>query len=132
MAALVVPGAPVSVLADHGLGEEITEKLMAAGITTVERLGDMTPEQLQEIPGFDPDMIERLQQAVMSYYGQFEMGAEAAAPEAAVESEVAVESGMAVGSDAPVESEAPVEGGVEQERENQSVTIENGEPSESR
>src|ERR1700685_464454 len=49
MAALVVPGAPVSVLIDHGLPEAIVEKLMAASVPTVERLGSMTPEQLEEI-----------------------------------------------------------------------------------
>ena len=72
MAALVVPGAPVSVLADQGLADSIIEALIAAGITTVEHLGEMTPEQLQEIPGIEPDAVEVLQNAVGSYYGQFE------------------------------------------------------------
>ena len=36
---LVVPGAPVSVLIDHGLTEELVEKLMEAGVTTVEQAG---------------------------------------------------------------------------------------------
>ena len=58
MAALVVPGAPVSVLIDHGLTEAVVEKLMAAGVTTVEKLGSMTPEELEEIPGIDPEMVE--------------------------------------------------------------------------
>ncbi len=39
MAALVVPGAPVSVLMDHGLTEAMVEKLMAGGVTTVESSG---------------------------------------------------------------------------------------------
>ena len=51
MAALVVPGAPVSVLIEHGLPEKLVEKLMEGGIATVEKLGSMTPEQLEEIPG---------------------------------------------------------------------------------
>ena len=51
MEALVVPGAPVSVLIDHGLTETLVEKLMEAGVGTVEKLGAMTPEQLEEIPG---------------------------------------------------------------------------------
>jgi transcription termination/antitermination protein NusA len=72
MAALVVPGAPVSVLADQGLPDSMIEALIAAGITTVEHLGGMTPEQLQEIPGIEPDAVEVLQNAVGSYYGQFE------------------------------------------------------------
>lgn len=72
MAALVVPGAPVSVLTEHGIPEPAIESLMAAGITTVEHLGGMTPEQLQETPGIDPVMVEALQAAVGTYYGQFE------------------------------------------------------------
>jgi len=72
MAALVVPGAPISVLIDHGLGEKLMEKLTEADVTTVEQLGQMTPEQLEEIPGIGPKMVERIQAAVVSYYGQFE------------------------------------------------------------
>jgi len=72
MAALVVPGAPVSVLMDHGITEKVVEKLMQAGIPTVERLGSMTPEELQEIEGIDPDTVEGIQLAVNSYYMQFE------------------------------------------------------------
>jgi N utilization substance protein A len=80
MAALVVPGAPVSVLVDHGITESLVEKLNEAQITTVEQLGAMTPEQLEEIPGIGPKMVERIQAAVVAYYGQFEnqMGAPAA------------------------------------------------------
>ena len=51
MAALVVSGAPVSVLIDHGLAENIVERLMEGGIGTVEKLGGMTPEELEAIPG---------------------------------------------------------------------------------
>jgi N utilization substance protein A len=72
MAALVVPGAPVSVLTDNGLPDAVVETLLAAGISTVEQLGGMTPEQLQETPGIEPDMVETIQTAVVSYYGQFE------------------------------------------------------------
>jgi len=72
MAALVVPGAPVTVLMDHGLAEAVAEKLMAAGVATVEKLGAMTPEQLEEIPGVDDEMVNNIQTAVVGYYGQFE------------------------------------------------------------
>src|SRR5450755_1000496 len=41
---MVVPGAPVSVLRDHGVTAEIVEKLVQGGIPTVEALGAMTPE----------------------------------------------------------------------------------------
>jgi transcription termination/antitermination protein NusA len=75
MSALVVPGAPVSVLMDNGLNDAMIAKMMEAGITTVEKLGAMTPEELEATPGIEPEMVEQIQQAVVSYYGQFE-GAE--------------------------------------------------------
>jgi N utilization substance protein A len=73
MAALVVPGALVSVLIDFGLGEELAGKLGESGVSTVEKLGSMTPEQLEEIPGIGPN-LEKIQWAVNNYYGQFESG----------------------------------------------------------
>jgi N utilization substance protein A len=83
MAALVVPGAPVSVLIDHGLPEAIVDKLMAAGVPTVERLGSMTPEELEAIE-IGPEVVGQLQAAVNGYYGQFEssvQGEQKAEPE---------------------------------------------------
>src|SRR5258705_4086674 len=76
MAALVAPGAPVSVLIDYGMGEKLAEKLVESGIATVEKLGSMTPEQLEEIQGIGPKMVEKIQQSVNAYYGQFDAGAE--------------------------------------------------------
>ena len=72
MAALVPAGAPVSILIDHGLPEEIVERLIGAGIGTVENLGSMTPEELQAIPEVGPEIIEKILVAVNSYYAQFE------------------------------------------------------------
>jgi len=72
----VVPGAPVAVLVDHGIPDSLIEKLMEAGVATVETLGGMTPEQLEEIPGIGVEMVEKIQNAVVSYYGQFESGGE--------------------------------------------------------
>jgi N utilization substance protein A len=91
MAALTVPGAPVSVLIDYGLGDQLAEKLLEAGVSTVERLGSMTPEQLEEIPGIDPTMVEKIQVAVNNYYSQFEANESAGAPaaEAAAQEELA-------------------------------------------
>jgi transcription termination/antitermination protein NusA len=80
MAALVAPGAPVSQLIDFGLPEKLAEKLVEAGIGTIEKLGAMTPEQLEEIEGIGPKMVERIQDAVNTYYGQFEAQEEGAAP----------------------------------------------------
>src|SRR5438067_5998530 len=67
MAALVAPGAPVSVLIEYGLAENIVEKLLGAGIGSVEKLGSMTPEQLEEIQGIGPEMVGRIQDAVNTY-----------------------------------------------------------------
>jgi N utilization substance protein A len=115
--AMVVPGAPVSVLLDHGVTDEIVEKLVQAGIPTVEALGAMTPEDLETIPGVDPAAVERIQTAVNSYYGQFE-GAMENAPEAAA----------AVAEEAL--PEASLEIVATPVAENESVTIENTEVSE--
>ena len=58
------------------LGESIQEKLIAAGITTVEELADMTPEQLEEIPGIGEKTLEKISIAVRHYFGQYEEGEE--------------------------------------------------------
>ncbi len=58
------------------LGESILEKLIAAGITTVEALADMTPEQLEEIPGIGEKTVEKISVAVRHYFGQYEEGEE--------------------------------------------------------
>lgn len=73
MAALVPAGATVNVLLEHELAENIVEKLATAGITTIEKLGSMTPEELEEIPGIGPSMVEKIFAAVNSYYNQFEV-----------------------------------------------------------
>jgi len=72
MAALVVPGAPVSVLIEYGLAEAVASRLMEAGVSTVEQLGAMTPEQLEAIEGIGPETVEAIQIAVNGYYAQFE------------------------------------------------------------
>jgi N utilization substance protein A len=120
MAALVVPGAPVTVLMDHGLAEAVAEKLMAAGVATVEKLGAMTPEQLEEIPGIEQEMVENIQTAVVGYYGQFEQQ-ESAVETAAAPLEAAPET---VSTDAP---ETPVVASHEKAAENESDRIESTE-----
>src|ERR1700719_692534 len=98
MEALVVPGAPVSVLVDHGIPDTLIEKLMEAGVGTVEALGGMTPEQLEEIPGIGDEMVEKIQEAVVSYYGQFESDGEgeAAAAEPVATMEEAQEQSVTI------------------------------------
>jgi transcription termination/antitermination protein NusA len=78
MAALVNPPEPVSALIAYGLGEELAAKLAGAGVTIIDKLGEMTPEQLQEIPGIDPEMVENIRDSVTAYYSQFEEAAPAA------------------------------------------------------
>ena len=86
MAALVAPGAPVSVLIDYGLGENVAEKLVEAGVGTIEKLGSMTPEELEAIPGISQESVDQLQEAVNSYYSQFEeQGQAAGTPQAVAE-----------------------------------------------
>ncbi len=124
MAALVVPGAPVSVLIDHGLTEPMVEKLMEGGVTTVESLGSMTPEELEALPGIDPETVEAIQTAVNGYYGQFEGSFEApAAPEAAPElaTDAVSEAAPEAAPEEPAEAAS--------EPENESVTIDNAESS---
>src|SRR5580765_3411575 len=79
-----------------GLGEGLIEKLSAAGVTSVEALADMTPEQLEAIEGIGPKTVEKISLAVNNYFSSLE-AAEAGAPAA----EAAVES--AESSDATVE-----------------------------
>jgi N utilization substance protein A len=62
------------------LGDSIIQKLVAAGITTVEALADMTPEQLEEIPGIGEKTLEKISVAVRHYFGEYEEGEERPAP----------------------------------------------------
>jgi N utilization substance protein A len=77
------PTTPVEQISE--LGETILEKLIAAGITTVEELADMTPEQLEEIPGIGEKTLEKISVAVRHYFGQYEEGEERPAVAATTE-----------------------------------------------
>ena len=66
------PSTPIEQVSE--LGDGIIQKLVAAGITTVEALADMTPEQLEEIPGIGEKTLEKISVAVRHYFGQFEEG----------------------------------------------------------
>jgi transcription termination/antitermination protein NusA len=91
MTALTAPTTPLTTLA--GIGAKTIEKIEAAGITNVEKLAGMTPEQLMEIPGIGEKMIDKIYQAVNRFY---EGGGEAAAGEATAEA-------TAEGAEAPAE-----------------------------
>ncbi len=68
------PSTPIEQVTE--LGEAIIQKLVIAGITTVEALADMTPEQLEEIPGIGEKTLEKISLAVRHYFGEYEPGEE--------------------------------------------------------
>jgi transcription termination/antitermination protein NusA len=80
MTALTAPTTPLTALA--GVGPKTIEKIEAAGITSLEQLAGMTPEQLMEIPGIGEKMVDKIYQAVNQFY---EGGAVAPAAEGATE-----------------------------------------------
>jgi transcription termination/antitermination protein NusA len=81
-----------------GLGDGLVEKLGAAGVTTVEALADMTPEQLEAIEGIGPKTVEKISLAVNNYFASLESGL--------VEGEVPAEGVVAEGEAASEEAVA--------------------------
>ena len=70
----LLPPASTPLESVPGLGEGLVEKLGAAGITTVEALADMTPEQLEAIEGIGPKTVEKISLAVNNYFSSLEGG----------------------------------------------------------
>src|ERR1017187_4522257 len=99
------PSTPIEQVAE--LGDSIIQKLVAAGITTVEALADMTPEQLEEIPGIGEKTMEKISVAVRHYFGHFEEGEAGHVPEAAetTTGEAEVENAPAAVADAEAEAD---------------------------
>jgi N utilization substance protein A len=85
MSALVGEGVasetPLSQLSE--LSERIITRLGESGIATVEQLGSLTPEQLQEIPGIGPKAVAKIFVAVNRFFGVLEGAAPENAGEAA-------------------------------------------------
>ena len=100
MAALTAPGTPLADL--KGVGPKTVEKLEAAGITSIEKLADMTPEQLVEIPGIGEKMVEKIHQAVAAHFEALE-----SQPAEAVEGEAAAEPPVELQGEATAEQETP-------------------------
>jgi N utilization substance protein A len=134
------PSTPIEQVTE--LGEGIIQKLVAAGITTVEALADMTPEQLEEIPGIGEKTLERISVAVRHYFGHFEEGeeghvpeiaegaelnAEHAAAEAAEGDSVSVEKAVDEEGEAEISNADAVEGDAEAEAENAQDVLEEAE-----
>jgi N utilization substance protein A len=66
------PSTPIEQVTE--LGDSVMEKLIAAGITTVESLADMTAEELGEIPGIGEKSVDKIAVAVRHYFGHYEEG----------------------------------------------------------
>jgi transcription termination/antitermination protein NusA len=112
MTALTSPGTPLTELA--GVGPKTVEKLESHGVTSIEKLADMTPEQLVEIPGIGEKMVEKIRQSVGTYFEEFEarQAAEAVAAaeaEAAAAVERAEAEARAAAAPAEVAAEPPAE-----------------------
>jgi len=112
MTALTAPTTPLTVLA--GVGPKTIEKIEAAGISNLEKLASMTPEQLMEIPGIGEKMVDKIYQAVNRFY---EGGGDAAAtpvettdengeetPAAEASAQPATETGVEASDESPAES----------------------------
>ena len=93
MAALTAPGTPLSEL--KGIGPKTIERIEAHGVSFIEKLADMTPEQLMEIQGIGEKMVVKIQLAVAAYFQDLEIQQAAAA-----------EAEAAAAAEAPAEGEA--------------------------
>jgi transcription termination/antitermination protein NusA len=89
------------------LGEALIAKLHEANITTVEALADMTPEQLEEVPGVGPKTVEKISIAVNNYFSSLEAAAGAAVPEAGETAAVEGTEAAAETSSSEVPAEEP-------------------------
>jgi transcription termination/antitermination protein NusA len=105
MTRLTAPTTPLTVLA--GVGPKTIEKMEAAGITNLEQLAAMTPEQLMEIPGIGEKMVDKIYQAVNRFYE----GGETAAATAEASAETVEEPAEHAGeTEAPAEASEASEG----------------------
>jgi transcription termination/antitermination protein NusA len=69
MGSLSLAGSPVSGLIEHGLAEEVVDRLVAAGVGSIEKVGSMTPEELETIEGIGPETVDQIAASVGSFYG---------------------------------------------------------------
>lgn len=110
----LVPNTATPLADVSGLGDGLVEKLAAAGVTTVEALADMTPEQLEAIEGIGPKTVEKISIAVNNYFSSLE----------AAEAEASAE----VPEDVAAEPDADEPGADEPAAEHTSATETDAEP----
>src|ERR1700730_14589019 len=91
MTALTAPGTPLSEL--QGVGPKTIERIESHGVSSIEKLADMTPEQLTAIPGIGEKMVEKIQFSVAAYFQSLEQ--QQAAAEAGPPSELEEQPGEA-------------------------------------
>jgi transcription termination/antitermination protein NusA len=122
--AAMAPPAATPLESVPGLGEGIVEKLTAAGVTTVEALADMTPEQLEAIEGIGPKTVEKISLAVNNYFASLagETIASEDEPAAAAEGEAVEAAGEVATGEGAAEQQASAEA------ETQSADAESSEP----
>ncbi len=80
------PTTPIEQITE--LGDTVMEKLIAAGITTIEALADMTEEELGEVPGIGEKSVERIASSVRHYFEALDAAANAPAEGSATETPV--------------------------------------------
>jgi N utilization substance protein A len=61
---------PLQTMSGLGLTPSLVQKLEAAGIDTVEQLANLSPEDLQNIPGIGEKTIEKISDALSEFYTQ--------------------------------------------------------------
>jgi transcription termination/antitermination protein NusA len=105
MAALTAPGTSLSEL--KGVGPKTIEKLESAGITSIEKLADMKPEQLVEIPGIGEKMVEKIHQSVVAYFEALDSQMTAVPVEEAAPEGLAPEGEAKAASETAIEPQEP-------------------------
>jgi len=113
------PATPLENIPDLEPG--IVEKLVAAGVTTVEAVADMTPEQLEEVPGIGPKTVEKISIAVNHYFSSLEASEAAAGESVAGDETTAGE--VASEDSGGVEGEAPDEAVLAETAEAEEATL---------